>query len=127
TPKVWKGPLTTRAAQSEQLVRRPAVEPNQPMFALLPAYAYMSGGSYRVLPNDSLERVVHYGRLTGVRWLLVPENPREVIETHFYGNAPWLADPHSLAGSTRALKYCCTVEVLQSRHLLFEILPPTEP
>jgi len=127
TPKFWKGPLTTRAAQSEQLVRRPAVESSQPMFSLLPAYAYMAGGSYRVLPNDSLERVVHYGQLTGVRWLLVPEDPKDVIETHFYANAPWLAAPHSLLASTKMLRYCCTLEVLQGRHLLFEILPRTGP
>lgn len=99
-----------------------AIPSREPTFALLPVNTYLAGGSYRILPNDSLDKVVRYARFTGVRWLLVPRHPETVIETRFYGNAPWLADPSALARRKDLLRYCCTAFVPEE-HLLFEILP----
>lgn len=94
----------------------------EPTFALLPVNAYLAGGSYRILPNDSLEKVVSYARRTGVRWLLVPRHPETAIETRFYGNARWLTDPLSLARRQDLLRFCCTAFVPEE-HMLWEILP----
>src|SRR5690606_19583011 len=81
-----------------------------------------------ILPNDSLPRVIRYGQLTGVRWLLVPEKPEQVAEIQLYTNASWLADAQTLkTNAPPSLRYCCTVMSLQRRHLLFEILPSSEP
>jgi hypothetical protein len=89
------------------------------IFALLPAYPYLAGGRHRILPNDTLEKTVHYARLTGVRWILVPKHPDRIPEIRFYTNADWLLQPERLHARTDLLKFCCTQK---DEHLLFEIV-----
>ena len=64
----------------------------EPVFSLMPFYAYLSGGTYRVLPNDSLEKVVRYGRKTGVHWLLLARTESARKESRLYTNAGWYWD-----------------------------------
>jgi hypothetical protein len=59
----------------------------EPVFSLFPFPAYLSGGLYRVLPNDSLEKVAAYGRRTGVRWLLISWTGHTRSELTFYNRA----------------------------------------
>lgn len=95
------------------------VSPGDPVFALLPVYPYLAGGRYRILPNDSLEKTVHYARLTGVRWMLVPRHPDRFPEIRFHTNAGWLLEPERLHERTDLLKFCCAQD---DEHLLFEIV-----
>jgi 4-amino-4-deoxy-L-arabinose transferase-like glycosyltransferase len=104
---------------------RPPLPTGAPTFALLPAYSYVAGGAFRILPNDMLARVVHYAQLTGVHWMLVPVQPERVVDVRFYGNAPWLRDPEALMKRTDVLRYCCTVSMrgVIEDHFLFELTP----
>lgn len=104
---------------------RPGFLAGAPVFALLPAYSYVAGGAFRILPNDTLERVVHYAQLTGVHWMLVPAQPERVVDVHFYTNAPWLRDPVSLMKRTDLLRYCCRISMhgVIEDHYLFELTP----
>jgi hypothetical protein len=109
-----------RAAEAPQDGKL-SVIPAEPAFALLPAYSYLAGGSFRIMPNDKLEKAVQYARRTGVRWLLVPKEP-EISKSEYYTKAEWLQTPHALMKRTDILRYCCTISVVQE-HLLFEIQP----
>jgi Dolichyl-phosphate-mannose-protein mannosyltransferase len=105
---------------------RPPLLAGAPTFALLPAYSYVAGGAFRILPNDTLARVVRYAQLTGVRWMLVPVRPERVVDVHFYTNAPWLREPDALMKRTDLLRYCCIVSMrgVIEDHLLFELRTP---
>jgi hypothetical protein len=108
----------------DRFVTRSSVLHAEPAFALSPVYTYVAGGNYRILPNDTLARVVHYAQLTGVRWLLVPRQPQRILDAQFYGNAAWLHDPEIPKRST-LLRFCCAVGAgTIEEHLVFEILPP---
>jgi hypothetical protein len=61
----------------------------EPAFSLLPGSSYLAGATFRVLPNDSLEKVAKYGKRTGVRWLLVDRTNRTFVEKIPYNNAQW--------------------------------------
>lgn len=104
---------------------RPGFLAGAPVFALLPVYSYIAGGTFRILPNDTLKRVVHYAQLTGVHWMLVPAQPASVIDVRFYTNAPWLKEPDRLFRRTDLLRYCCKVSMrgLTKDHFLFELIP----
>jgi 4-amino-4-deoxy-L-arabinose transferase-like glycosyltransferase len=65
----------------------------EPVFSLFPYSSYLAGGIYRVLPNDTLEKVAAHGKLTGVRWLLVAWTGHTRSELHFYNRARWYSSP----------------------------------
>ena len=65
------------------------IEHGEPAFSLLPGSSYLAGATFRVLPNDSLEKVAKYGKRTGVRWLLVDRTNRTFVEKIPYNNAQW--------------------------------------
>jgi len=113
----------------QRLVPSSAIPDREPVFVLLPFYSYMAGGSYRLLPNDSLERVIHYGRLTGVRWLMVPAVPRGELlgEISLYSRARWLMNPEKLRKCKRLLKLHGTLNVFGDEHLLFELPASPDP
>lgn len=97
-------------------VRREAV------FTLFPVYSYLAGGSYRVLPNDSLEKIVAYGKNTGVKWILVPFTQCSKSEMKFYLNAKWYWN-HSLDQDYRGLiQYCCSCRTPDGKLVLYRIL-----
>jgi hypothetical protein len=60
-----------------------------PVFSLGPYYSYIAGGSFRILPDDSLDKVCIYGKKTGVRWLLIVRTPSIAGELKFYNNSQW--------------------------------------
>jgi len=65
----------------------------EPVFSLFPFSSYLAGGLYRVLPNDSLDKVATYGNLTGVRWLLVTRTGHTRSELTLYDRAKWYGSP----------------------------------
>jgi hypothetical protein len=105
---------------SADIEHRPLLN-GEPTFALLPVYPYLGEGKFRVLPNDSLERTVQYGRLTGVRWLLVPEDPQQDSEVLFYNKAEWLLKPAILKERSDLLQLIREVKLGGQNLLLFEI------
>jgi hypothetical protein len=72
---------------------RELIAPGEPVLAIQPMEAYFVGGLWRTLPNDDLGRIAHYGRLTGVRWILVSRLPSVVDEARLYSKADWYRDP----------------------------------
>jgi len=92
----------------------------EPVFSLSPFGSYLSGGSCRLLPNDSLERVVKYGKKTGVRWLLVARTESALSEIQLYTNAQWYWNANLQSEYSHLLKFCC--ETPDGSFSLYEIL-----
>jgi hypothetical protein len=67
---------------------------NHGIFSLHPAWSYLLGGKWRVLPNDRFEKVVEYARRTGVNWLLVSKTANDVGEIRLYTEAQWYENPY---------------------------------
>lgn len=67
----------------------------EPVFSLSPYEAYIIGSPYRILPNDSLEKVVAYGKKTGVRWIILFYDRSLFSELLFNKNLDWYRS-HSL-------------------------------
>jgi hypothetical protein len=51
--------------------------------------SYIIGSPYRILPNDSLEKVAAYGKKTGVRWILLFHSASSISELQMCGNLKW--------------------------------------
>ena len=66
------------------------------MFTALPYNSYRIGGRFRVLPNDSIEKISHYAKLTGVNFLLVSKLTHDLEEYRHYHNANWITHLDSL-------------------------------
>jgi hypothetical protein len=79
----------------------------EPVFSLTPFSSYLSGGSCRLLPNDSLEKVVRYGRKTGVRWLLISRTQSTLSELRFYANAQWYWNRSLEKNYPDLVRFCC--------------------
>jgi hypothetical protein len=78
-----------------------------PVFSLTPFYSYLAGGTYRTLPNDSLEKVVTYGKKIGVQWLLIAFTGDARSEMTFYTNTKWYWS-RSLDGDyPKLVRRCC--------------------
>jgi len=92
----------------------------EPVFSLSPFGAYVSGGSCRLLPNDSLEKVVKYGKKTGVRWLLVSRTESALSEIQLCTNAQWYRKPSLDKEYPHLVRYCC--ETPNGGYTLYEIL-----
>jgi 4-amino-4-deoxy-L-arabinose transferase-like glycosyltransferase len=60
-----------------------------PVFTLRPVFSYIAGGSFRILPDDSLAKVAAYGKNTGVRWLLIVRIKIATDQLRFYSNTQW--------------------------------------
>jgi 4-amino-4-deoxy-L-arabinose transferase-like glycosyltransferase len=92
----------------------------EPVFSLTPFGSYVSGGSCRLLPNDSLEKVVTYGKKTGVRWLLVTRTESALSEIQLYNNAQWYRNPSLDKEYPHLVRYCCATS--DGGYTLYEIL-----
>jgi len=66
-----------------------------PVFCVTPLHSFIVGGSFRILPNDSLDKVAQYGKNTGVRWILIARTRSVANELKLYNNAQWYLE-HSL-------------------------------
>jgi hypothetical protein len=102
---------------------RERVEEREPVFALHAFDSYVVGGSHRGLPNDELERVVEYGRRTGVRWILVAQSPRHRGEVRRYRNAAWYTDRQLHESHPDLVELCCEVAGKGYRYALYRIRP----
>jgi len=92
----------------------------EPVFSLFPLEAYLSGGAFRVLPNDSLEKVVRYGRKTGVRWLVISWIRNTESELELYTNAQWYSNPSLGKDYFNLVRFCCGSD--DGKIALYEIL-----
>ncbi|MBW2345207.1 MAG: glycosyltransferase family 39 protein [Deltaproteobacteria bacterium] len=90
TPRYFNSlDLSPKLGPVEAFAKMKELVKGEPIFSLLPYPAFLSGGSFRVLPNDSLEKVVEYGHRTGVGWLLISWTKHTMSELHFYDRAEW--------------------------------------
>ena len=64
----------------------------EPVFSLSSYEAYLIGSPYMMLPNDSLEKVVAYGKKTGVRWIILFYDRSLFSELLFYDKLDWYKD-----------------------------------
>jgi hypothetical protein len=95
--------------------------PGDPVISVVPQFAYYVGGSYRYLPNDSLEQAVAYARKTGVKWLLVTRDPSSLEQAALYSNATWFSQGRPDQSHPDLLKL--TARSADGYGYLFEIRP----
>jgi hypothetical protein len=117
----WNVQLTSPFPESSaELAELTAVvSPGDSAFSLFPMQAYLIGAQYRILPNDRLNRVIEYGRRTGVRWLIRHGHPSIMSEIRLYDRAGWYLSPRLHGLPLRATTSDGLLE-------LYEILPQTE-
>lgn len=94
------------------------VKQGEPIFSLFANQAFYSGGTFRIMPNDSLEKVVEYGKRTGVRWILVSKAYGSINESYYNVHAKWYRDPSLITKFPHLLRSCCSVN---DTYLLYEI------
>jgi hypothetical protein len=61
---------------------RQFIDQGEPVFSIGPYHAYVAGGTWRALPNDSLEKIAKYAAHTGVRWLVVVHKPQPEVSAY---------------------------------------------
>ncbi|MGD9077384.1 MAG: hypothetical protein PVJ69_19355, partial [Desulfobacteraceae bacterium] len=67
----------------------------------------LAGASFRVLPNDSLEKVARYGKRTRVKWLLVDRTGVTAVERAPYTNAQWVWNAPLEKDYTQVVRFRC--------------------
>lgn len=94
TPRLFTAVLTRPKVSDHTVLNKCRQQLGEPgaVFALHPMYAYLLGGTYRVMPNDSLARVRRYAELTGVEWMLLVDVAGSREEAKFYNRAPWVLE-----------------------------------
>jgi len=97
------------------------LEPGDPAISVVPQFAFYAGGSYRHLPNDSLEQTVAYARKTGVKWLVVTRDQGSLDEAALYTNASWFSRGRPDQTHPHLLKF--TARSADGFGYLFEIRP----
>ena len=106
--------VTERQSQKTDLFQlsnfRKYVKEGDPIFSLFANQALYSGGTFRIMPNDSLEKVVKYGKRTGVRWILVSKAYGSINESYYNIHAKWYRDPLLITKFPHLLRYCCSVD-----------------
>jgi hypothetical protein len=88
---------------------RDHVQPAEPVFSVTPFLSYGAGGTYRILPNDSLAKVVAYGKKTGVRWILISKMRGHLEEIKFYNQASWYLGTSLEADYPELVRLCCSI------------------
>jgi len=68
---------------------RQFTSPEDPVISIVPQFAYYIGGTFRYLPNDTLDKVAAYARDTGVKWLLVSRDLDSLAEAELFTDAGW--------------------------------------
>lgn len=91
------------------------------VFTIHPYFAYVLGGNYRILPNDSLEKIAKYATFTGVKWMLLPNLDETKSEYQMYTNAKWILGVENPAQTYPDLvKLRCRID---NNYWLFELNP----
>ena len=93
------------------------------VLSLHPLDAHLIGGSWMVLPNDSLGRVVEYGRRTGTEWIFVASYSLRRTEEKLYTRAAWHRSPLLEENYGELVKRCQRAESPWYRFDLYRILP----
>jgi len=70
---------------------RKFVATGEPIFSIAPFHAYVSGGIWRAMPNDSLEKIAKYAAQEGVRWLVVVHKPQSEVRAYVHAKS-WYLD-----------------------------------
>ena len=124
--KTGTNPRSTISIESWSAFRKHISE-GEPIFSIAPAYTYLAGGKFRILPNDSLDKLVMYAHLTGVKWLLVPKRPQLLRETSHYSSSKWLLEPQELRNHPSVIQLRHEQEDARVasgiEHALYEIMP----
>jgi hypothetical protein len=90
------------------------------IFSFHPVYSYLLGGTFRTVPNDSLDKIVQYAKKTQVRWLVLTQSPTEMAERAYYNYSPWLKEAHLEEYSSGKIKKWC--QTPNEMVTLYEIL-----
>lgn len=93
---------------------------HEAIFSFHPLYSYLLGGTFRSLPNDSLDKVIFYAKKTSVRWLVLTQSPVEIAEREYYLYSPWLASTDLASDSFGKMKKRCNTQ--NEEVVLYEIL-----
>jgi len=72
------------------------INKNDSVFSVHQNNVYLLGGIFRVLPNDSLERISIYAEKTGVEWLYYVDSDADRYELNHYFFSDWRNQPFSL-------------------------------
>ena len=65
------------------------INSDDPVFSTHQNNVHLLGGKYRVLPNDSLERISAYAEKTGVKWLFFVGTEADQYELYHYFLSGW--------------------------------------
>jgi len=72
------------------------IKNNDSVFSFHQNNVYFIGGNYRILPNDTLERISMYAEKTGVKWLYYVDSDADRYELDHYFLSDWRNQPFSL-------------------------------
>lgn len=86
------------------------IAPGAPVFSFHPMAAYLLGGTFRFVPNDTLPRLAAYGARTGTHYLLLTQLRSDLSERGYYDHAPWARDAAALAASPHVQAVCATAD-----------------
>jgi hypothetical protein len=82
----------TPLAHVEESKFRQFVKPGDAIISLVPIHAFVAGGSWRIMPNDSLEKIAVFASRQNVRWLLVAQEVGSEISAN-KNVQQWYLDP----------------------------------
>jgi 4-amino-4-deoxy-L-arabinose transferase-like glycosyltransferase len=83
---------------------REYVAPGDPVMSLQQFSAYISGGNYRVMPNDSLEKIALFASREKIPWLLIMRGGESDIK--MYDKAQlWYENPHTYLMRPQLLEF----------------------
>lgn len=94
------------------------IAPGAPVFSFHPMPAYLLGGTFRVVPNDTLPRVAAYGARTGTHYLLLTQLRSDLSERSYYEQAPWARDAAARGANPHAEATCATEDGIATLYRL---------
>jgi len=120
----WAAPLSPRIGEAGNPLEacRADVPAGAPIYAFHPLGAYLLGGTYRIIPNDTLDRVVTYAERTGVRHMLLTVLPLERGEMSYYNHSPWIPALLQLDRHDPRIKVQCRTD--DGVAVLYSLAPP---
>ena len=125
-PRVHSGHFPTDVKKLPpwpQLTFRKMLEPGSRVFTMHPLDSYLIGGTWMILPNDSLEKVVEYGRRTHSRWLFVARYDLRARDEKYYTKTGWYRDRNLETHYPSLVKRCQLAETEHYRFDLYRIRP----
>jgi hypothetical protein len=96
---------------------REFIQEGDVVFSPAPLDAYLLGAGFRVLPDDSLDRVATYAERTGVKWLVVARKWHNRRQLEFYNHQWYIELAFPTPDGPRLVK-CCEAD--GGRIILYE-------